>query len=340
MSTNQGAAHNFAIGANNAQPCIFSLSGLELTENEAALFRQCNPFGFILFKRNCDNPAQVAALVRSLKDCVGRDCPVLIDQEGGRVQRLRSPHWREYQPMKSFGDSYYADAEHGLEDLRFETLRLAEELTELGVNVNCAPVLDLIFEGAHDIIGDRAFSSSPETVARLGLSVCRHFLRAGITPIIKHIPGHGRAHSDSHLELPNVTVSTDDLSASDFAPFRDISASDVGSAVWAMTAHIMYPAIDKNLPMSLSPDGVKNIIRDDIGFDGILICDDLDMKALDAYGGVSEKANKSLIAGCDLALYCAGEFAPMEELAKNLPPISQDTLKRLNIAANFESLAA
>lgn len=321
--------NDFASGAQGALPAIFSLSGYELTDGEKALFRDANPFGFILFKRNCDTPQQLYTLIYQLKDIVGRDCPVLIDQEGGRVQRLKPPHWREYRPMQYFGDLYVRDPDEALELLRFETLRLVEELVEVGVNVNCAPVLDLIFDGAHDIIGDRSFSPDPAIVSRLGLSVCRHFISAGITPIIKHIPGHGRGLSDSHLELPYVDTSLDDLKNTDFVPFRDISASDVGKNVWAMTAHITYQGIDPKHPVSVSDSAISDVIRGDIGFEGILIGDDLDMKALDDYGSISDKARQSLDAGCDLALYCSGKQDKMEMLAHDLPSMSAKTLERL-----------
>ncbi len=325
--------NDFSVGADNALACIFALSGTGITDAERALFKSSNPLGFILFKRNIDNPDQVGALVRDLKDLVGRDCPVLIDQEGGRVQRLRSPHWREYSPMKKFGDLYRSSPDEALEALRFETLRLTQELVEIGVNVDCAPVLDIIIQGAHDIVGDRSFSDDPDIVSRLGLSVCRHFISSGITPIIKHIPGHGRAKADSHLELPHVDASYDELMKTDFAPFREISKSDVGAYVWAMTAHIIFSDIDSKHPVSVSPKAIKDVIRAEIGFDGILIGDDLDMKALDHYGSASDKALASLDAGCDLALYCAGELPKMEELAQNLPKIGQNTLKRLQKAA-------
>ncbi len=302
---------------------------MEVTQQEEALFRVINPFGFILFKRNCDTPEQLKHLTSKLKDIVGRDCPILIDQEGGRVQRLRPPHWREYKPMKYFGDMYRTNPDKALEELRFETLRLADDLVDIGVNVNCAPVLDLIFDGAHDIIGDRSFSSDPSVVSRLGLSVCRHFLSSGITPIIKHIPGHGRAGADSHLELPFVNASYQELSKLDFAPFKEISASDIGNRVWAMTAHITFEALDGKCPVSVSNKVISKYIREEIGFNGILIGDDIDMKALDAYGSASEKAIESINAGCDLALYCSGDIKVMEELAKNLPKLSDRTLERL-----------
>lgn len=332
--------NDFSLASENALACIFSLAGTALSKQEKDLFSKANPLGFILFKRNIDNPAQVKALVSELKELVGRDCPILIDQEGGRVARLRPPHWRDYKPMQYFGDLYAQNPEKALEDLRFETLRLSEELLDLGINVDCAPVLDLIFEGAHDIIGDRSFSTDPDVVARLGLSVCRHFLRAGITPIIKHIPGHGRARADSHLELPVVKASYAELSKTDFETFRQISASDVGHHVWAMTAHVVFTDIDAARPVSISPKAIAQVIREDIGFNGILIGDDLDMKALDAFGNASQKANASLDAGCDLALYCTGEYEIMAELAQNLPKISENTRKRLQNAAKKGSVAA
>lgn len=330
----------FSDGAEHASACIYSLEGCAITDAEISVFKDADPFGFILFQRNCETPDQLRSLVGSLKELVGRDCPVLIDQEGGRVQRLKPPHWREYKPMQFFGELYQESPDEALETLRFETLRLAEELVEVGVNVNCAPVLDLLFDGADEIIGDRAFGSSVDIVSRLGVSVCRHFLSAGITPIIKHIPGHGRAHVDSHLELPVVDVAMAELSATDFEPFRRLATSDVGDAVWAMTAHITYNAISEDDPASLSSKAIDGVIRKDIGFDGVLICDDLDMKALDSYGSVSDKANAALDSGCDLALYCSGEIEKMEELAQNVPKVSREALKRLKKSSNFQNIAA
>lgn len=330
----------FSSGAAEALAAIFSLSGLCLTDRERGFFREANPFGFILFARNCETPAQLSALVDELKECVGRDCPVLIDQEGGRVQRLRPPHWRSYAPMRSYGDLYESDPEKALEALRFEILRMAEELVEAGINVTCAPVLDLLFAGAHDVIGDRAFSGDPDVAGRLGLCVSRHLLRAGVTPVIKHIPGHGRARADSHLALPRVEAPRDHLYALDFEPFRQVSMSDVGAQVWAMSAHIVYPALDADHPATLSEKVIRDVIRSDIGFEGILVGDDLDMKALDAYGGAADKALASLNAGCDLALYCAGEMANMEELAAHLPEISPQTLARLKRAEESGRVAA
>jgi len=332
-------SNKFAKDAENTLAAIFSVSGLELTAGELALFKEANPFGFILFKRNCDTPQQISALVNNIKETVGRDCPILIDQEGGRVQRIGPPHWRSHNAMKHFGDLYSENAEKGLEALRFETFRLAEELTELGINVNCAPVLDLVFEGADEIIGDRSFSSDPEIVTRLGLSVCRHFLKSGILPVIKHIPGHGRAKADSHLELPHVGASYDELEQSDFIPFKGLAVSDVGRTIWGMTAHIVYDELSKDIPVSINGAFIENYIREDIGFEGILLCDDLEMKALESFGTLPELAEKTLAAGCDLTLYCGGELDKMASIAEKIGKISDKTFKRLKNASEYGTLA-
>lgn len=332
-------SNNFASGAANALPCIFSLEGLTVTDNEKALFKDADPLGFILFKRNIDTPYQTRALISELKEILGRDCPVMVDQEGGRVQRLRPPHWRDYTPMKYYGDLYAENQNKALEELRFETLRMTEELVDLGFNTNCAPVLDLNLEPETNGIGDRAFSGDPETVTRLALSVCRHFLKSGVTPIVKHIPGHGRANADSHHELPHIKTSMDELQKTDFLPLREVAKSDVGLSVWAMTAHIVFDALDKDRPVSVSKSAIETI-RSNIGFDGIIIADDMDMKALDKYGSTGEKALASLNAGCDLALYCWAKMDAMEELAEKLPKMSEETLKRLQNGAFSRENAA
>jgi len=319
---------------------IFSVAGPELSAEEEALFRDANPYGFILFARNCENRAQVKALTDDLRASVGRDCPILIDQEGGRVQRLKPPQWRSYPPFQQFGDLARSNMDKALEDLRFETLRLAEELLEVGVNVNCSPVLDVLMPETHDVIGDRAFSDDPELVARLGLSVCRHFLAADIVPIIKHIPGHGRARADSHLELPRVSASLEELRAVDFKPFQAVANDRIGAAVWAMTAHIVYDALDAEQVASASPAVIHDFIRGEIGFEGILLSDDLDMKALDCYGDVTQRAHLCLEAGCDLALYCSGELEPMQKLAESVPNLREESRIRLQKAAELPKVAA
>jgi beta-N-acetylhexosaminidase len=323
----------------NSLAVILSLAGETLSDTERSFFKDCNPLGFILFARNCKSPSQLAELTSDLKESLGRDCPILIDQEGGRVQRLKPPAWRQYPPMKDFGDMALENESKALEDLRFSILQLASELGDAGINVNCAPVLDVLTPQTHDAIGDRAFSDRPEIVARLGLSVCRTLLAAGITPVIKHLPGHGRALVDSHKDLPRVSVSAADLEA-DFKPFRDLAAADVGPALWGMAAHVIYEQIDPDHPASVSPRIVGDVIRKNIGFDGLLLSDDVDMAALCAYGDAAERCAASLAAGCDVALYCAGKLQIMEKIAKTVPKLAPEALRRLQKAAEFRKVAA
>lgn len=336
MSSN----NNFAAGADKAAAAIFSLAGHELSVDEKHFFNDVNPLGFILFARNCDNPSQLKKLNEDLKAAVGRDCPILIDQEGGRVQRLRPPNWRSYPPMRQFGETAEKNLEQALEDLRFSTLQLAEELVHGGINVSCAPVLDVLTPDTHDVIGDRAFGEDPALVARLGISVARNLLYAGVTPIIKHIPGHGRGKADSHHVLPQVTTSRTELELLDFEPFKQFCKSDVAPATWAMTAHIVYTEIDPELPATISPRVIDEVIRKHIGFEGILLTDDLNMKALQSYGDPARCAELALEAGCDIALYCAGVLKDMEKLAKSVPKLSKRALKSLQKAGEFRKLAA
>lgn len=322
------------IAPSGTKAVIFSLSGSELTPEERTLFSESKPLGFILFDkpgaRNIQNARQLKALTDSLKDCVGWDCPILIDQEGGRVQRLKAPHWRAYPPAQIFGDKALENLDEALEALRFNTLQMAEDLQGCGINVNCTPVLDALIPGAHDIVGDRAFGEDPALIGRLGLSVCRHYLAAGITPVIKHIPGHGRAHADSHLSLPVVEASHADLAKIDFAPFKILAGSDVGKAVWGMTAHMIYTALDPDHSATTSKIVIKDIIRGEIGFDGFLLGDDLDMKALDVYGDLSARAAACLEAGCDALLYCTGKLEDMKLLADCVPELTKKSLERLS----------
>ena len=324
---------DFSKGAEKASAVILSLSGKVLTEREKSFFKEADPLGFILFGRNIENPQQLKALCAEIKETVGRDCPILIDQEGGRVQRMGPPHWSKYTPMREFGEKAEADLDAGLEALRYHALRMADDLKAAGINVNCTPVLDILVEGAHDIIGDRAFSADPALCGRLGTSLCRHYLAAGIVPIIKHIPGHGRARSDSHLELPRIGEALAVLERTDFEPFCIVSKSDIGSDVWAMTAHIVYDAVDGDLPITLSASGIEKVIRQGIGFDGILISDDLDMRALDGYGTIEERAAAVIEAGCDLALYCWADMKIMEKIAESVPKIGEKALERLRLRA-------
>lgn len=283
--------------------CILGCAGLELTDAEIAFFREAKPWGFILFRRNVDTPDQVRRLTSALRETVGReDAPILIDQEGGRVQRLRPPYWPKYPPGRAYGRATNDPIERrGLARLGGQLI--AHDLRSLGINVDCVPVLDVPQPGAHDIIGDRAYGEDPATIATLGRAAAEGLLAGGVLPVIKHIPGHGRAMADSHHDLPVVDAVREDLERIDFAPFR--SNSDMPAA---MTAHVVYTAIDRKRPATGSRK-VNKVIRRDIGFDGLLMTDDLSMKALS--GTFDERARDAVAAGCDVVLHCNGDMAEM-----------------------------
>ncbi|MCI5061142.1 MAG: beta-N-acetylhexosaminidase [Alphaproteobacteria bacterium] len=299
-------------------PIILSIEGLNLSEGERRLFASSNPLGFILFQRNCDTPDQVRALVKDLRECVGWHCPVLIDQEGGRVQRLKPPHWQQFTPA---GECQTAEDAAGVASY------IAQDLGALGIDVNCSPVLDLLCGETHDIIGNRAFSDDVEEVSEKGLSVCDAYLRAGITPIVKHVPGHGRATADSHLELPIVTASLEEMEQSDFKPFKEVARSDIAPQIWAMVAHVVFTALDQENAASVS-QVVMDYIRKKIGVDQFLLADDIGMKALEKVGNLADRARKTLEAGCDATLYCAGKLEEMEEIMKALPPMRGESFER------------
>ena len=302
---------------------IFGLAGLEISDAERRFFAESDPFGFILFARNCETPDQVAALVADLRSLVGRaDAPVLIDQEGGRVARLRPPHWRKAPPAALFGELASHDGEHAGDAVRLNARLIGAELAALGIDVDCAPVLDIPAPGSHDIVGDRAFGAAPELVARLGRAAVEGFLAAGVLPVVKHIPGHGRATVDSHHDLPVVDAGLEALREVDFAPFAALA-----DAPWAMTAHVVYRAIDPDNPATTSRTAIAEIVRGEIGFDGLLVSDDLSMKALS--GGLGERADAALAAGCDVALHCNGEMAEMRAVAAAAGPLSAAALERI-----------
>lgn len=280
---------------------IYGCEGLSLTADERSFFADAQPFGFILFARNFDNPDQARALADQLRSSVGRNAPILIDQEGGRVQRLRAPHWREFSPAMQ--DASQPEAERVLE-LRYHLI--AYELSSIGIDVNCAPLLDVPIRGAHDVIGARALGRDPQTVAILGHAVRRGLAAGGVLPVIKHIPGHGRSMVDTHHDLPRVKDSRRALEQ-DFAPFRDHT-----DALMGMTAHLIYEAIDPDAPGTQSP-AVIDLIRNDIGFDGLLMTDDISMNALS--GTVSNRARKAWDAGCDIVLHCNGDLPEMSAIA-------------------------
>jgi beta-N-acetylhexosaminidase len=311
---------------------IFGCAGLSLSNAELAFFQDANPYGFILFARNVDTPDQVRALVRELRAAVGRpDAPVLIDQEGGRVQRLKPPHWRAAPPGRRFGELFAHDAKLAEQGTVLNAQLIAADLTDLGIDVDCLPLLDVPVPGAHDIIGDRAFGETPDVVIALGRATCRALRAGGVMPIVKHIPGHGRARSDSHLELPVVDASLAELRATDFAPFKALA----GEAAWAMTAHVVYSAIDATAPATLSAKVIGEVIRGEIGFDGPLISDDLSMKALS--GDFESRTQGALAAGCDLVLHCNGDMAEMLAVAKACAPLTDKAAERLARAAKSVS---
>jgi len=309
------------------RPLILGCQGPTLSEGERAFFAECDPFGFILFKRNCETPGQVAALTAALRNAVGRpDAPVLVDQEGGRVQRLGPPHWRPMPAAARFGELALQDGAAGREAVRLNARLLGDELAACGINADCAPVLDLSYPETHEIIGDRAFGASPELVSDLGRAFSDGLAAAGVLPIVKHVPGHGRARVDSHLSLPRVSASRAELEASDFAPFRALA-----DAPWAMTAHIVFEAIDPERPATVSPRVIAEVIRGSIGFDGVIVSDDLSMHALS--GSLAQRAQAALAAGCDLALHCNGEPAEMAELAGAVGDLPAASARRLARAA-------
>ncbi len=302
---------------------IYGCAGLSLSADEESFFREADPWAFILFQRNCETPDQVRDLVTALRASVGRDdAPVLIDQEGGRVARLKPPHWRAAPPASFFGRLASHDRERAHEALKLNTQLLAAELTDLGIDVDCVPLLDLQFPGAHDVIGDRSFGGDPELVADLGRVVCETMLAAGVMPIVKHIPGHGRARVDSHKDLPVVGTARAELEATDFRPFRELA-----DAPWAMTAHVVYTALDAERPATTSPDVVSRVIRGEIGFDGLLLSDDLSMEALK--GSLGERAAASLAAGCDVALHCNGKPEEMAQVAAAVGALTVEAQRRI-----------
>lgn len=302
---------------------VFGCAGPVLTDWERGFFAETDPLGFILFARNCLSPGQVRSLVASLRAAVGRaDAPVLIDQEGGRVVRLKPPVWRAAPPAARFGALAQTDPERACEAARLNARLLALELRALDIDVDCLPLLDLRRPEGHSAIGDRAFSEDPELVAALGRAVCDGLLAAGVLPVIKHLPGQGRAALDSHTAPPRVSTPRAELEASDFRPFRRLA-----DAPWGMTAHVVYEAVDPERPATTSPAVIAEVIRGHIGFEGLLLSDDLSMRALS--GGLEARVHAALGAGCDVALHCNGEPEEMTQVARALRPLSAAAATRL-----------
>lgn len=304
----------------NISAAIYGCEGTRLSDEEKHFFRTHAPYGFILFARNCQSPEQVKALVQDFYDATGRDwLPILIDQEGGRVARLTPPHWRASPPAGIFADLALQQLDQAVQATYLNARLIAAELHDLGITVNCAPLLDLPVEGAHSIIGDRAFGQTPLTVVALAEAQIRGFLEMNVLPIIKHIPGHGRATADSHEKLPIVDTPLETMRATDFLPFKALN-----TAPYAMTAHIQYTAIDPDHVATLSPTAIQ-MIREEIGFQGLLMTDDLSMHALQ--GSFYERTERALQAGCDLILHCNGNMQEMQAIAEAVPMLTTRTAR-------------
>ena len=303
---------------------IYGCSGYQLTAEERAFFAETKPWGFILFRRNVESPAQVKTLVQDLRGSIGSDdAPVLIDQEGGRVQRLGPPHWPKYPPGAAYLEAT-GDVAKARELVRLGARLMAHDLKELGITVDCLPVLDVPVPGAHDIIGDRAYARDPATVSVLGRAAAEGMLAGGVLPIIKHIPGHGRAFSDSHHDLSVVEESLETLDAWDFAPFKALSDMPL-----AMTAHVVFTAVDPERPATTSGEGIR-LMRERLGFGGLIMSDDLSMQALS--GSLTERAEDSIRAGCDVVLHCNGRLDEMRQVAEGTPKLTGEAKARAEAA--------
>ena len=305
-------------------PATFGCAGPVLLPDERALIRAAQPWGFILFARNVETPEQLRRLTGDLRAAAGRDAPVLIDQEGGRVARMAAPHWRTWPPPL---DAVVAapDTATAARMMHLRYRLIAAELAEAGIDVNCAPLADIAHAETHPILRNRCYGTDAATVATIARAVAEGLLAGGVLPVLKHIPGHGRGRLDSHVALPRIDADRATLAAEDFAPFRALADLPLG-----MTAHVVYDAIDPDRPATQSPDAIA-AIRGEIGFAGLLMTDDISMQALS--GDVSARGRAALAAGCDIVLHCNGEMAEMERLAADLPPMTQAARARWHTAA-------
>lgn len=300
---------------------ISGISGTTLSADERAFIEAERPWGFILFKRNVETPRQVASLVDDLKMCAGREAPVLIDQEGGRVQRLGPPHWPVYPAGSLFGRLYDLDPALGLKAARLGARLIAADLYDLGITVDCLPLADVPIAGADAVIGDRAYGTEPGKVAAIARAVTEGLEQGGILPVLKHIPGHGRATADSHLRLPSVDTPAKNLETTDFAAFQPLADLPM-----AMTAHVVFSALDPVHPATTSATIIEQVIRGVIGFQGLLMSDDVSMNALS--GSIAERTRAIFSAGCDMVLHCNGKMDEMREVAAETPELSGIALAR------------
>ena len=323
-----------------ARAFITGLAGLEISAGERAFLRDSGPWGLIIFKRNVSSPQQIAAMVQSFRDIVGWSAPVLVDQEGGRVQRLGPPHWQVFPPGARYGELYDRDQASGLAAARLGGHLIAADLKPLGIDVDCLPLGDVPVTGGDPVIGDRAYGSEPGKVAAIAKAIADGLRAGGVLPVLKHLPGHGRATADSHLKLPVVDTDRATLEATDFAAFRPLASLPIG-----MTAHVVFSAIDPVAPATTSVTMVGQVIRGFIGFQGLLMSDDISMNALS--GSIAERSRAALAAGCDVVLHCNGKMEEMREVAEEAKPLegvalkrAQNALSHLTVADPFDLAAA
>lgn len=308
--------------------CILGVEGTELSNWEKGFFREADPYGFILFARNIADQKQVRALNNQLREVVGNiNVPIFVDQEGGRVMRLKPPHWRKIPAAGVFGQLFEAAPENAREAAYINARLMAADLRDAGFNITCAPVLDIRIPDMSDVVGDRSYGSTVEQIVSLASAVAAGLLDGGIAPVIKHIPGHGRASVDSHKDLPIVTASREELSRLDFEPFRQMK-----DVVAAMSAHLLFTAIDDQRPGTVSAKVISEIVRGDIGFENLLISDDLSMEALG--GSIASRTHECLAAGCDIALHCNGKRTEMEEVVSMASKLAGKALTRSQLLSN------
>lgn len=308
-----------------ARAFITGLAGLTISANERAFLREARPWGLIVFKRNIESPQQLSDLTKSFRDVVGWETPVLVDQEGGRVQRLAPPNWPAYPPGARYGELYDRDPASGLATARLAGHLIASDLKAVGIDVDCLPIADVPVVGGDPVIGDRAYGTEPGKVAAIAAAVTQGLMAGGVLPVLKHLPGHGRATADSHHKLPVVDTDRATLEATDFAAFRPLAGLPLG-----MTAHVVFSAIDAIAPATTSVTMVQQVIRGFIGFRGLLMSDDVSMNALS--GSLAERSRAALAAGCDVVLHCNGKLEEMTEVASVAPLLSGEALRRAEAA--------
>ncbi|AXK80127.1 beta-N-acetylhexosaminidase [Pseudolabrys taiwanensis] len=308
-----------------ARAFITGLAGLTISANERAFLREAAPWGLIVFKRNISTPEQLIDLTSAFRDVVGWEAPVLVDQEGGRVQRLGPPHWPAYPPGARYGELYDRDPASGLAAAKLAGHLIAADLRAVGIDVDCLPIADVPVSGGDPVIGDRAYGTEPGKVASIAAAVAQGLMAGGVLPVLKHLPGHGRATADSHHKLPVVDTDRGTLEATDFAAFRPLAGLPLG-----MTAHVVFSAIDPIDPATTSVTMVQQVIRGFIGFRGLLMSDDVSMNALS--GSIAERSSASLAAGCDIVLHCNGKLDEMMQVASVAPLLSGDAARRADAA--------